>query len=101
MIETMVMDNRIDPSRVFITGLSAGGAMTSVMLACYPEVFAAGAIIAGLPYGAATNVQQAFESMYQCPTRSARRGAIWCGAASPHVADGLASRSGTAAPTRR
>lgn len=71
MIETMVTDNRIDPSRVFITGLSAGGAMTSVMLACYPEVFAAGAIIAGLPYGAAANVQQAFESMYQSPTRSA------------------------------
>ena len=59
--------------RVFITGLSAGGAMTSVMLACYPEVFAGGAIIAGLPYGAATNVQQAFESMYQCPTRSRAR----------------------------
>ena len=71
MIETMVADNRIDPSRVFVTGLSAGGAMTSVMLACYPEVFAAGAIIAGLPYGAATNVQQAFESMFQSPTRSA------------------------------
>jgi poly(hydroxyalkanoate) depolymerase family esterase len=72
MIEAMVTDNGIDASRVFVTGLSAGGAMTSVMLACYPEVFAAGAIIAGLPYGAASNVQQAFESMYQCPTRSAR-----------------------------
>ena len=41
--------------------------MTSVMLACYPEVFAAGAIVAGLPYGAAANVQQAFESMYKSP----------------------------------
>ena len=71
MIETMLTDHRIDPSRVFVTGLSAGGAMTSVMLACYPEVFAAGAIIAGLPYGAASNVQQAFERMYQSPTRSA------------------------------
>jgi feruloyl esterase len=46
--------------------------MTSAMLACYPEVFAAGAIIAGLPYGTAGTVQQAFESMFQCPTRSAR-----------------------------
>jgi feruloyl esterase len=45
--------------------------MTSNMLACYPEVFAGGAIIAGLPYGAATTVQQAFQSMYQSPTRSA------------------------------
>ena len=31
-----------------VTGLSAGGAMTSVMLATYPEVFAGGAVIAGL-----------------------------------------------------
>ena len=71
MIEAMVIGSGIDRRRVFVTGLSAGGAMTSVMLACYPEVFAGGAIIAGLPYGAATSVQQAFESMYQCPTRSA------------------------------
>ena len=66
-------------ARVFITGLSAGGAMTSVMLATYPDVFAGGAIVAGLPYGAATNVQQAFETMFQCPpasrTRMGRSGA--------------------------
>ena len=46
--------------------------MTSNMLACYPEVFAGGAIVAGLPYGAATNVQQAFETMSQSPSRPAR-----------------------------
>ena len=72
MVQKMVRDESIDPDRIFVTGLSAGGAMTSVMLACYPDLFAAGAIIAGLPYGAASNVQQAFESMYQCPSRSAR-----------------------------
>lgn len=71
MVETMVREKGIDPRRVFVTGLSAGGAMTSVMLACYPETFAAGAIIAGLPYGAASNVQQAFQSMFQCPARPA------------------------------
>jgi poly(hydroxyalkanoate) depolymerase family esterase len=85
MVETMTRDNSIDPARVFITGLSAGGAMTSVMLACYPEVFAAGAIIAGLPYGAATNVQQAFESMFQCPARSASEWGDRVRRASPHA----------------
>lgn len=72
MIEKSVVDHGIDRRRIFVTGLSAGGAMTSNMLACYPEVFAGGAIIAGLPYGAATTVQQAFESMFQSPSRSPR-----------------------------
>src|SRR5215216_474575 len=84
MVETIVSDNQIDRDRVFITGLSAGGAMTSVMLACYPEVFAAGAIIAGLPYGAASNVQQAFESMFHSPARSAREWGDLVRKAAPH-----------------
>ena len=37
MIEKSVVDHGIDRRRVFITGLSAGGAMTSNMLACYPK----------------------------------------------------------------
>lgn len=83
MIEKMVSEKDIDPRRVFITGLSAGGAMTSAMLACYPEVFAGGAIIAGLPYGTADNVQQAFVSMFQCPTRSAQEWGDLVRAAAP------------------
>jgi poly(hydroxyalkanoate) depolymerase family esterase len=65
MIARMVADHRIDKHRIFVTGLSAGGAMTSVMLATYPEIFAAGAIIAGLPYGVATNVREALSGMMQ------------------------------------
>jgi feruloyl esterase len=83
MIEKIATEERIDRRRIFITGLSAGGAMTSAMLACYPEVFAAGAIIAGLPYGTAGTVQQAFESMFQCPTRSAREWGDLVRAAAP------------------
>jgi poly(hydroxyalkanoate) depolymerase family esterase len=63
MIGAMLDAHAIDPARVFITGLSAGGAMTSVMLATYPELFAGGAIIAGLPYGSATSMPQAFDRM--------------------------------------
>ncbi|MDI3423619.1 PHB depolymerase family esterase [Streptomyces sp. B-S-A12] len=40
-----------DGSRAYATGLSAGGVMTSVMLSTYPEVFKAGAVVAGIPYG--------------------------------------------------
>jgi len=71
MIARMVTDQKLDPRRVYITGLSAGGAMTSVMLATYPEVFAAGAIIAGLPFGIATNLREALNGMMQSPSRSA------------------------------
>jgi hypothetical protein len=71
MIARMVSEHKIDPHRIFITGLSAGGAMTSVMLAAYPEVFAAGAMIAGLPYGVASNVREALNGMFQSPARPA------------------------------
>jgi poly(hydroxyalkanoate) depolymerase family esterase len=71
MIARMVGDFGIDPHRIFVTGLSAGGAMTSVMLATYPEVFAGGAIIAGLPFGVATNVREALNGMFQSPSRPA------------------------------
>ncbi len=63
MIEAMVAAHSLDRKRIFITGLSAGGAMAAAMLASYPEVFAAGAIIAGLPCGIASTVPEAFDRM--------------------------------------
>ncbi|MDO9061044.1 MAG: PHB depolymerase family esterase, partial [Bradyrhizobium sp.] len=71
MIARMELDVGIDARRVFVTGLSAGGAMTSVMLATYPDIFAGGAIIAGLPFGVATNMREALSGMYQSPSRPA------------------------------
>jgi poly(hydroxyalkanoate) depolymerase family esterase len=52
-----------DPRRVFVVGLSAGGAMTAALLAAYPDLFAAGASIAGLPVGAARSAVQAILRM--------------------------------------
>ena len=63
MAGTMIEAHGLDRRRVFITGLSAGGAMTSVMLATYPELFAGGAIVAGLPFGCATSIPEAFDRM--------------------------------------
>jgi len=84
MIEKTIGAHGIDRGRVFITGLSAGGAMTAVMLAAYPEVFAAGAIIAGLPYRTAGNLQQAFESMFQGRSHTAQTWGDFVRRASPH-----------------
>jgi feruloyl esterase len=84
MIEKAISDHAIDPARVFVTGLSAGGAMAAVMLATYPEVFAAGAIIAGLPYGAAGNVHEALNAMFQGQSRPARDWGDLVRSAAPH-----------------
>lgn len=70
MVEHMVRAHGLDRKRIFVTGLSAGGAMTAVMLATYPDVFAAGAVIAGLPYGVANNVRQALHAMMRPPAHT-------------------------------
>ena len=63
MVRRMLTDTAADPGRVGVTGLSAGGGMTSVMLAAYPEMFAGGGIVAGLPYRCATTLIEAFSCM--------------------------------------
>ena len=71
MVEHMIAHQGVDRQRVFVVGLSAGGAMAASMLAAYPEMFAGGAVIAGLPHGAAANVQEALRAMGQSRQRPA------------------------------
>jgi poly(hydroxyalkanoate) depolymerase family esterase len=70
MIAHAVTAHDLDPARIFITGLSAGGGMTAAMLGAYPELFAGGAIIAGLPAGAAANVAEALHHMRNPASRT-------------------------------
>ncbi|WP_419899583.1 extracellular catalytic domain type 1 short-chain-length polyhydroxyalkanoate depolymerase [Roseomonas sp. USHLN139] len=85
MVERLVRRHRLDPGRVFVTGLSAGGAMTASLLACYPERFAGGAILAGLPHAAARGVSQALEAMFHPASRPAEERAAAVRAASAHA----------------
>jgi poly(hydroxyalkanoate) depolymerase family esterase len=63
MIEAMVSRHRLDRGRIHITGLSAGGAMAMTMLSVHPELFAGGAVIAGVSHGIASTVPEAFDRM--------------------------------------
>jgi poly(hydroxyalkanoate) depolymerase family esterase len=63
MIDRVKTDHSIDAERVYVTGLSAGGYMTAVMLAVYPEMFAGGAVMAGGPFRCATD---AIDAQYRC-----------------------------------
>ncbi len=55
MVDFTKSNYKIDSTKIFITGLSAGAAMSVIMMADYPETFNAGAIFAGAPYKVATS----------------------------------------------
>ncbi|MEP7453407.1 PHB depolymerase family esterase [Phyllobacterium sp. SB3] len=63
MIEILVKRHSLNRKRIYVTGLSAGGAMAAAMLAAYPEIFNSGAIVAGIAYGTASTIPQAFDRM--------------------------------------
>jgi len=84
MIAAMKKAHAIDPRRVFVTGLSAGGAMASAMLATYPEIFAGGAIIAGVAYGCASGAAEAFDCMGGRAKSDASQLGLKVRRASPH-----------------
>ncbi|MCG5212614.1 extracellular catalytic domain type 1 short-chain-length polyhydroxyalkanoate depolymerase [Streptosporangium soli] len=58
MIARMGADNGIDPARVYVTGLSAGGGMAAALMAVYPDLVAGGGIAAGLPYRCAPETSE-------------------------------------------
>ncbi len=80
---------QIDPRRIYVAGFSAGGAMASLLMACYSDVFAAGAIHSGLAFAAASNQFSALSVMKNPSsidvTRSAELAAACSGKAAQPV----------------
>ncbi|MFE7273991.1 alpha/beta hydrolase family esterase [Streptomyces sp. NPDC057623] len=73
MTDRQLADTSGDASRVYVTGLSAGGGLTAVMMAAYPERFAAGGIVAGLPYGCAQAAGSPWVCMYVGATQTPKQ----------------------------
>ncbi|MGW5670081.1 extracellular catalytic domain type 1 short-chain-length polyhydroxyalkanoate depolymerase [Micromonospora sp. NPDC003776] len=63
MVDYAKTNYGVNAGRIYVSGLSAGAAMSAVMLATYPDVFAAGSIIAGIPYRCATSMTNAYSCM--------------------------------------
>lgn len=67
LTQALVQEYGLDEARVFVAGLSAGGAMAAILAASYPDLYRAAGIHSGLAHGAASDLVSAFAAMRGTP----------------------------------
>ncbi len=63
VVDQVRATHNVDPGRIYVAGVSAGGAMASILAATYPDLFAAAAMFAGAEFKAATSTSEALAAM--------------------------------------
>jgi len=76
VVEQVRCTNNVDPDRVYVAGVSAGGAMASILAATYPDIFAAVAVFAGTEFKAATSLFEGLAAMKQGGPDPVRQGEL-------------------------
>ena len=74
IVAHLVAGHDLDPRRVAVAGLSAGGAMAAALAVSYPDVFSCAAVHSGVPYGVATGTRGALRAMHRAPVPRIVRG---------------------------
>ena len=72
LVRELSLTYGLDQERVYVAGLSAGGAMAVILGRTYPEMFAAVGVHSGLPYGVAHDLPSAFAAAHRPGTTDPR-----------------------------